>query len=558
MTTQFRSRIKTVLGYEILDSATGGCCLPDGTKLSGNNITLSSCNKLNGFFRQGDPDLLQCPERGLTGCCCACSYVREQDSNFDTFIDEVINNPESTDYYGNVSSGENLNEKGLKDNITQCECNSLQGKWFYGKCNEIGNIESLCGSVINEPPNDVRLPAACCHGNTLTNELQCDNVCTLKECSEFTSDDYPYSTYFGDEVGGSGNLCSNSFSGIGEVNCGVDSIARNASTSYNSRAYSPSRTYPCFELKTIDGILTHTCSQKTQTECFFAKGFQYPPDDNIILKCSDVYVHTPTRGSGSLRINPPTISQDELPTSTFYEIFEGGVYAGIFEPGKSLVQRKQGNTLILEKSRNYGNGAKNKKWALIYSFRVYGDHINIMRTRRNPNVRFSMNSSSDPSLEVPTSFFDGFFNTHGNGSDFFGYPSDLFENVRSLVYNGFNDWYIPSIDELSFIYKKHNPKFDGNLDRISTTDFGHTGYWKTILPTILNLELNEMLSSTLWSKNDKLGEESISTTGQLDGTRSYVYAQKMTHDDSEDSGSVYKVDRKKQLIVPLVRRIYID
>ena len=50
MSTQFRSRIKTVVDYSANAAATGGCCLPDGTKLTGDNITINECNRQNGFY----------------------------------------------------------------------------------------------------------------------------------------------------------------------------------------------------------------------------------------------------------------------------------------------------------------------------------------------------------------------------------------------------------------------------------------------------------------------------------------------------------------------------
>jgi hypothetical protein len=110
MSTQFRSRIKTVVDYSASASAAGGCCLPDGTKLAG-NVTINECNQQRGFFRAGDPTTLQCPDRGLTGCCCSCSYIREQEGNFDTFLGTVLSpNADDSTVYHAQPVGDNLDE----------------------------------------------------------------------------------------------------------------------------------------------------------------------------------------------------------------------------------------------------------------------------------------------------------------------------------------------------------------------------------------------------------------------------------------------------------------
>ena len=550
MTTQFRSRIKTVINYDGSDAATGGCCLPNGTKLTGDTITLSECNNQNGFFRAGDPDLLQCPDRGLTGCCCSCSYIRSQDGDFDSFLEDIFG--DGSNYYGTVSSGSNLNEKGIRDNVTQCECNNLEGKWFYGKCNEIGTIESLCGSVNNETPNDTRVPAACCHGNTLTNELNCSNVCTSKECSDFSSDDYPYTSYFGDEVGGSGNLCEQTNGTIGSVNCTVDSISPRQKlfdepvdeSFADLIAQTQTRQIPCLEILTQGNNITHTCSMKTPPECFQANGFQYSQGNNKILRCSDAVVYAPTRGIGSARITPPSTLESNMPT--IGDVFQGGIFTGIFEPGKSTMSRQKQGNYEIEVSRKEGNGTNERKWGLIWSLRPFGPY-----TEKNDNARYKYraNKNSEPILEVPTSFYDGFFNTHGNGTNYFGYNSELFENVRSLVYNGFNDWYIPSIDELSFIYKnrldvlKLSGYTEGHLQANSDNYFA---------PLLFKLFYSNTMSSTLWSSNDKLGQVSVDGAGQIYQRKGYIYAQNMHY------GTYYKTDRRTELVVPLVRRIYLD
>lgn len=558
MSTQFRSRIKGSVSYASAIEATGGCCLPDGSKIFGDTVTLSECNKQNGYFQKGDPDLLQCPERGLTGCCCACSYIREQDGDdFAAFTEDVFGS--GNFYYGGVSNTDNFNEKGIKDNVTQCECNSRGGKWFYGKCKEIGTLEALCGSVNNTPPNDVRLPAACCHGNTLTNELNCTNVCTTKECSELATTEYPYTNYFGDEVGGSGSLCSGSGArgNIGEVDCSVDSLAggeriaaSNTPQNETEAFFSAmSRLVPCLELTTVSNQLTHTCSMKTPIDCYAVSGFEYSEPNNKVPKCADVVVYTPARGVGSGRVTPPSTSLSNMPN--IGDQFQGGIFAGVFEPGVSTVTRRRGSNMVIETARKEGNGTNRRRWGLIISFRPYGNDDQQFQIPLNKN-KFSLNGRSEPLLQIPTSFYDGFYNTYGDGTEYSGYNSELFEDIRSLVLSGFNDWYVPSIDELSYIYKNHNNLFCSGY----ISDCYFVNYFSGL---DYGLQYTNMMSSTLWSENDKLGKDSSDGSGQIVRRRGYVYVQNMAPSaDGERNGLIYKEDRRTQLMVPLVRRIYID
>lgn len=569
MSTQFRSRIKTVVSYEGSAAATGGCCLPDGTKLSGDNITINECNRLNGFFRAGDPTLLQCPDRGLTGCCCSCSYIREQEGNFDNFLTTVLETAIGDDgtVYHQTPSGDDLDVYGYKDNVTQCECFNRQGNWFYGKCSEVENVTSFCGSVVER--TDVRVPAACCHENTTTDEIDCTNVCTAKECSDLVTptegSSGGTSIYYGTEAGGQGSVCDYSY--ITEpAECGAAVNNTNRERQYcDSCSKDPVNIlYPCFELITKNNKLEYKCSQKTRVECVESKGYQYPTRNQYKLgSCSDYssLMYPPLRGTGSLRVIPPTISSSvQLPSIGNH--YQGGMYMGTFAPGgvagldPTLVKRRSNNLMEEVPSRGPESGSKVKKWALICSYRPFGS--NKIEFELN---KYSMNSYGDVVVQTPTTFYDGFFNTYGDGSGYGGYNSDLFEKVRSLIFNGFNDWYIPSIDELSLIYKNYpltKRYYNDNAtlppgDR-SPSDFLSLSPFRGI-PKVFQSQ--DMMSSTLYSDNDSLGK-SDNISGQMKGTKGYLYAQNMRDEGNDTDGLVFKADRKKKLVVPLVRRIYID
>jgi hypothetical protein len=573
MSTQFRSRIKTVINYASNESATGGCCLPDGTKLT-DSVTINECNRLNGFFRAGDPITLQCPERGLTGCCCACSYIREQEGDFDNFLSTVIGNgpSDSTEYHAQPE-GENLNVYGYKDNVTQCECYTRQGKWFFGKCNEVSDTVNLCGSVENQ--TDIRVPASCCHGTT-TDDVQCDNVCTSKECSDFTAATGGISIYSGTEVGGNGSLCDYDYIEPPRL-CGAAANNPQERSYSNEQEYNPvrqarNRKYPCFELTTNNSVLEYNCSQKTPDECYESKGYQYPSDATVVddqysrvsdnfYSCSDVssLMYPPLRGQGSLRVTPPTIpSNSTLPS--LGDHYQGGIFMGTFMPGSpinprgSSIKRILGNKLETVQAKGDGSGTNKKRWLLIYSYRPYGLHdvdSQLLPIGGVGDYKKQMNSFSEPPLESPTSFYDGFFNTHGDGGKYGGYNSSLFENIRSMTFNGFNDWYVPSIDELSFLYFQFPLVRSDVYNNVLTNNsiFGSLSLTK---------ELKNTMSSTLYSSNDKLGKPD-ETSGQIINGRGYVYVQNMNRDANKSKmGLVYKEDRRTKLTVPLVRRIYID
>lgn len=620
MTTQFRSRIKSSVSYALEEGATGACCLPDGTKLTGDDVTLFSCNRQKGFFRQGDPDLLQCPDRGLTGCCCSCSNIRDQEGVFNRFLYSEEESVFSVDgpYYDTSNLDDDMNDIGLKDNVTQCECFKRQGNWFYGKCNEIGTIESLCGHYTNISENpsrhDVRFPAACCHG-TQDGDLTCTDVCTQTECRELANpseEEASFSVFNGVKVNGSGLLCDQGVPAVApfdnNILCDVDAVQNterqsqtidddltnikneirsvNRSSGFETERYFKllaqqkdlleSQLFPCLELKTEDNELTHKCSQKTSKDCFFSRGYSYPRLTNKINKCSDVTTYLPERGSGGLRYVPATTSSSNMPEEG--SIFQGGVYAGIFTPGESTVKLQKNKKIFLDKSRSIGPGASNKKWGLIISTLPY-DPIT------ENAEKFKMNSIGDSLVDLPTSYYDGFFNTYGDGSTYFGYTSELFEKIRSLKFNGFVGWYVPSIDELSFLYSKLHPVNyvqDGIQGILSQKHFGLSieeayarGYRSEGKRPLFGIDKyfkSKMLSSTLVSKND-ITEDGLIGGSQLISGKRKVFCQDMRQQTNNNGryvggnsvgsargneGRVTQEIRSRAQYIPLVQRIYIN
>ena len=206
-TTTFRSRIPTVIAHGEYDGLTGGCCLPDGSKIMASYV---ECAVQKGLFRGAD-DLSEvtCPEIGRTGCCCACSHLSEDEKN--NLLASVVN-----DTYSEYSQKYQL---GLTA-TTQCGCNEKGGNWYPFPCETFNNSSTLCGFGTE----DVRFPKACCHYETGTAEngevigLQCSNVCTTEDCALLVRP--PYGSIFYKD----GSVCNYSIFGQASVECDIWSL----------------------------------------------------------------------------------------------------------------------------------------------------------------------------------------------------------------------------------------------------------------------------------------------------------------------------------------------
>lgn len=211
MTIHHRSRIKSPINYAdyvTLFGYLGCCCRLESLGLTADETTFAECNADGGYYffpPQGTPcSLLSCPVGGITGCCCACSYMTTAQK---ALLD--------ADIYGATF--------GMREGIGQCQCEDIGGKWTQGPCG-LTRPKDFC-----RKPNgvDVRLPKACC-GATL--ELQtnaagtqqlvpvayCEDVCTPKDCSDNTIQGY-LATYYN-----TGRRCffsNNAGPGVASNNC---------------------------------------------------------------------------------------------------------------------------------------------------------------------------------------------------------------------------------------------------------------------------------------------------------------------------------------------------
>jgi len=512
MTTSFRSKIKTVVDYTveevITDVINGVCCNTDGTKVES---SFSGCYTNGGFFQLGNIEEIQCPEQGLTGCCCSCSYL----DNFES----IVNSSRYEDYIKFAPE----TEQGVRDNVTLCQCNSIGGRWFYGTCGslpatensgESADLTTLCGTNnwTTQTFNDVRSPKACCD-ETGT----CTNVCTTTDCVARDGVQFgnkPCEFY----------SCSSGFQRTGQ------------SSELNQNLSS------CYELTIVNNQHTYTCSKKTEEECAQAKGYwvsftETAPD------CNTTSMYPPRRGSGGNFVLPPVVTESSLPTVG--SAFQGGMYLGRYYPNSSTLKyRDDNNNIVTENSTNSGNGSKEKSWGIILAYDFYGElYRNKNKVTQKQGTMLEHNESYKSQL---TSMYDGFYNTHGSNS-YGGESSRLFRAIRTLKYMGFVDWYVPSIKELEFI-------FNNLSTTLINSNRNESKYQNILIPDFYR----NFMSSTLFDMNDRYGVDTLNPVEQIVNGKGYIYGQNMNFTDNVNGGKRFVVDRKKRLTVPLVRRVYIQ
>jgi hypothetical protein len=202
MSIQHRSRIKSIADYTSNANSQGACCY---ARAEGPVAEYYNTCVVNGGHWQpvddiGDLTQVACPNLGVTGCCCSCSYVDNWGGGqgvdgatgfFDAYNEssqncEMIDTDDPTLVFPCYQGG-------LQDNITFCECSDRGGVWAQGiSCDTYTKIEpydddanapdmvkigayQLCSRGGTQP--DVRWPGACCSGNT------CDTTCSPKECA---------------------------------------------------------------------------------------------------------------------------------------------------------------------------------------------------------------------------------------------------------------------------------------------------------------------------------------------------------------------------------------
>ena len=250
MSTKDRTRFKTVADYKNYASSEGCCCIPDTGVYDSDTkgeMSLQECESLNGvFFKDGICDEIDCPDAKKSGCCCSCKTT-----NFDQFF---------ADPFGDTDP---LNLKnGLEDDVSLCDCNKQNGRWYSGKCKDVDSL-ILCSpdpiTII-----DPRWPHACCHYEDSTQQsLICDNVCIAEDCANLP---YPYSYYDdGSVCGEAGPNGENPLNCTQNRNMNADFIHNSVVKDYRSNFGH------CISYNKVSR--SYSCKLTTKTTCTIKDGF---------------------------------------------------------------------------------------------------------------------------------------------------------------------------------------------------------------------------------------------------------------------------------------------
>jgi len=257
------------------------------------------------------------------------------------------------------------------------------------------------------------------------------------------------------------------------------------------------------------------CSKTLERKC---SGTWAPPHNTQLYSCeSDICSGILRSMTDNPRI-PPVITTYELENTTnelqkvpqIGQYYQGGIYIGTFSVIKNSESTVFGNT-------NTGDGNPYKARSS-NSFNTIGKWI-LIADDEDLEFEMSFNESDEAPANINVSYSDGLYNTQNNTE------TQLFKIIKNYKKNGFQDWYLPSQDELAFYF--NNIKLD-------------TETYKQA-----NIKEGLYLSSTGF----KLGN-----TQQIQSNY-YNYAQ--TALETDTYGKVSLLNRKASAKIRLFRRIYV-
>jgi len=404
MSTQFRSRIKSVVNYGTESKSVGTCCYTNGTSES---LSFYECFVKNGTFITGTD--ASCPNQGELKTCYACAFLTLSQKL------QVIENSQILDE--NPTWGTKT--------VTECECFRVGGN--------LSKIDP------NNVTRDIRIPKACCYleynANGFPIGITCENVCSEKECS-LKGITFENGTLKNTPVYTSNSLCS-------EVECSENNIplARFAEIVAGSSSYATFDIGACFNLtKNSDGY-TYDCSLDMLHNC---SGYWISPDfgNNNTIFCNTQYApQVPIVESGRI-IEPESMSEASFDALNLEigDEYHGGIYIGKFQPN-SPASKVYGSLNLTNGVEMYYDDKTPRetysKWALIVDKNEY--YTNLISEQE---LEYSIPSTSNS---------DGFYNTYGDKQSFFGLNFKTLNTVKGFVRRGFADYYLPSIIEIYFL-----------------------------------------------------------------------------------------------------------
>jgi hypothetical protein len=457
MSVQFRSRIKSAIDYSDKLNSYGVCCDKAGSK---DYKSFYECFTEGGLYVagvSGSIDSVQCPQPDIRlGCCCACSYV---DSGGFEFMQPY---PPTNPYLGS----------GTRNNVTKCECDRLGGKWTEGNCpNSLtsSNLNTYCIQNIDGTVIDSRYPRACCHigFDPITGfptGVECTDVCTAADCSLLSTEEYPasFDTTKRCEV----QLTTST---KGNANCSANPLLLMAT---GSQLYDGMNLEvgSCFTLEeNTDGDFEYNCALTPKLLC--NEYWVAPQDSNEIYCDNKLAPSDPVRINGRYSVQTMSETTFDLKGLTPGDEYQGGIYIGKFKPSLYNTTSSDVYGNINFENPSLGSftsddiGNSHKQWAIIVDPLTY-------------DVSFLNNN--EPDIQIPTSLWDGYYNTYGNNT-FDGLQTSLMNTIKYQNRKGFIDYYLPSIYELYFyaayLYR-NNLSISKTILTSSTFNFKYTNIGK--------------------------------------------------------------------------------
>ena len=436
MSVQHRARIRTVADYSADFSDVGSCCYPpnhslydiDSPTVPIDNVTYQECISEGGYFL---PEGGECPNLSQPGCCCACSYVPNDE------WEEFFEHPDPNGPNGCPDSTDPLScyQGGLKE-VTVCECNSIGGIWSPLPCSyyyEPGQHQGVGADVLCNPTEegveDVRFPGACCHESI---EGNCANICSFEECAELIGDGVDGVFYENDTCNDDLPECGNSSGGSGvkrhrgtNLIIGEELKQRAMEGNYDKR---DEKSCCIYQMK--DNVL---CKRTIESDCdghfggFDEGGQSLQCTDE---RCSDIKNYITNNKS----------SIDRSVIDNWYigkNVLNMGFYAGEFYVNSEVYGDSPtiyGNLKTGEvqpyKTEDTTENSKEKYAVVVYPYDILGVSYN------SSKIRSVINSS-----------WDSIHNNDINKN------LDLTKRINSL---DDNNWMIPSVDLFGWMYEQVN------------------------------------------------------------------------------------------------------